>query len=109
MNIVEYLKHCFKYKTWYLGYTWGEDIEVIELDLPFFGPKRRDKTLLHEMGHLQINKDSDSLTYWEKMQLHKHYDRLTWHGILQKRYKKILTIYKWSYTKEDLKLFGKRR
>jgi len=100
MNLLQYLIHCVENRTVYLGYTWNMDIEVIELDVPFInGAKRRDKTLIHEMGHLEINKTGEGT--------HKGYDKLTWHGIFQSRYKKNLTMPEWEYTTKELELFGK--
>jgi hypothetical protein len=97
ISIFQFIKHMLTAKHKYLGFTWGEDVEVFEVNFPFFGAKRRDKTILHEIGHLEINEKGLNAD------AHINYDDVTKHGLCQKRWHYIL-MRKWEYTNDPFKL-----
>jgi hypothetical protein len=97
ISMFQFIKHMLFGKRKYLGYTWGEDVEVFEVNFPFFGAKRRDKTIIHEIGHLEINEKRYN------QEMHIQYDKTTCHGIFQKRWH-MIPMRRWEYTNYPFKL-----
>lgn len=80
VSIFEFLKRCISEKVMYVGYAKGDKSRVYEINVPFLREKWRDRVLLHELVHIKINQGYYDIT-------HKEYDKLTWHGLLQYRFK----------------------
>lgn len=97
ISIFQFIKHMLTSRRKYLGFTWGDQVEVFEVNFPFFGAKRRDKTIIHEIGHLEINEDELRYDY------HVHYDKVTRHGLKQNRWH-CIPMREWEYTNDPFKL-----
>ena len=79
-------KHCHWFLGWYaFRYKNGKQV-VADIDVVVIKPFTGARTLKHEMGHHTALKGCRSNK--KAKELSAKYDRLTWHGLLQFRYKK---------------------
>lgn len=94
ISILGLIWHLLFAKRKYLGFCIGNDAEVFEVNFPFLGADRRNKVIIHEIGHLMLNEERSG------QEDHDRYDRITKHGIRQHIWENI-EMREWEYTNDD--------
>ena len=103
LNPIVFLFHMITLN--YLGFFWGraDDLSIEQHipSWPFFLKKYfLNRTLYHELGHANVHIDHCKKDPDQCQSYHDYYDRKTWHGFKQYKYRKQIEM---PYTNDIVK------